>query len=69
MSLIAAAIAVVIALFYRNVAFPLVIVWALVAIAVRQATEPAIVITEIGLAIGLILLTLLTQVRFGQKLR
>jgi hypothetical protein len=69
MSLIAAAIAVVIALFYRNVAFPLVIVWALVAIAVRQATEPAIVITEIGLTIGLILLTLLTQVRFGQKLR
>lgn len=67
MSAIAAAISVVIAIYYQNAAFPLVIVWALIAIAVRQASQPAIVITAMGLAIALGLLTLLTQVRFRQN--
>lgn len=67
--MIAAAIAVLIAIQYRNAAFPLVFIWAFVAIAVRQASEFAIVSTAVGLAIGLAVLILFTQVRFGSKLR
>lgn len=69
MLLIAAAITVVIAIQFRDGAFPLVIVWALMAIAVRQASQPALVTTALGLAIAIAVLILLTQFRFGQKLR
>jgi uncharacterized membrane protein YhaH (DUF805 family) len=67
--LIAAAIAVLIAIRYHDAAFTLVFVWAFIAIAVRQASQPAIVTTATGLAIALAVLILFTQVRFGPKLR
>ena len=63
LSAISAAIAVTITLQYRDIAFPAVIIWALVAIALRQTSQSAILITEIGLAIGLGLLILWMQVR------
>ena len=63
LSAISAAIAATITLQYRDIAFPAVIIWALVAIALRQTSQAAILITEIGLAIGLGLLILWMQVR------
>lgn len=66
---ISAAIAVLITIQYNDVAFTAVIIWALVAISVRQASQPAIAITAIGFAMGLALLILFTQFRFGEKLR
>ena len=63
LSAISAAIAATITLQYRDIAFPAVIIWALVAIALRQTSQSAILITEIGLAIGLGLLILWMQVR------
>lgn len=62
-SAISAAIAATITLQYRDIAFPAVIVWALVAIAIRQVSQAAILITAIGLAIGLGLLILWVQVK------
>lgn len=59
MLLIAAAITGVIILQYRDVAFTGVIVWAFVAVALRQSTQPAIAITALGCAIGLLVLLLL----------
>ncbi|PSB16915.1 tryptophan-rich sensory protein [Phormidesmis priestleyi ULC007] len=63
LSAISAAIAAAITIRYRDVAFPAVIIWALVAIAIRQASQSAILITAIGLAIGLGLLILWVQFR------
>ncbi|QYO64567.1 hypothetical protein [Leptolyngbya sp. 7M] len=44
---------------HREIAFPLVIIWALVAIAVRQTTIPFIVITAIALSFALAVLVFL----------
>lgn len=51
-----AAIAAVVSLQRADMAFVLVIVWAFVAIAVRQANIPLIAVTAGGLAIALVLL-------------
>lgn len=56
MILIAAVISAVIAIRYGDIAFTGVIIWAFVAIAVRQFAQSAILITAIGSAIVLILL-------------
>ena len=63
LSAISAAIAAVITLQYRESAFPAVIIWALVAIALRQTSQSAILIATIGLAIGLGLLILFVQLK------
>lgn len=55
MLVVAAAIAAIVAL-RRDTAFVLVIVWAFVAIAVRQAAQKIIAVPAVGLAIGLVLL-------------
>ncbi len=67
MLLVATAITVMIAIRFREAAFPGVIVWAFVAIAVRQASQPALIITSLGLAIAIAVLILFTQNRFRQK--
>ncbi|MBW4444411.1 MAG: tryptophan-rich sensory protein [Plectolyngbya sp. WJT66-NPBG17] len=59
MILIAAAITAAIAIRYRDIAFTGVIVWAFVAIAIRQSAQFAILITALGSAISLILLLVL----------
>lgn len=59
MILIAAAITCAIVIQYRDVAFTGVIVWAFVAVGIRQAAQPAILITAIGSAIGLLVLLFL----------
>jgi hypothetical protein len=51
-----AAIAATISIQRADIAFVLVIVWAFVAIAVRQANIPVIAVTAGGLAIALIVL-------------
>ncbi|MBD1824779.1 tryptophan-rich sensory protein [Cyanobacteria bacterium FACHB-DQ100] len=56
MILIAAAITAAIVIRYRDVAFTGVIIWALLAIAVRQFAQFAISVTAIGSAIALVLL-------------
>lgn len=66
---IAAAITTTITMRYQDAAFGFVIVWALVAIAVRQAGQPTLSVTAIGLAIALTLLILFTKFQFRQKLR
>lgn len=63
MMVIAAALAAVIAIQHRDVAYPLVIVWALIAIAVRQSSLPLIVIVAVSLAIVLSLLILITYLK------
>ncbi len=63
LSAISAAIAAVITLRYRDIAFPSVIIWALVAIAIRQTNQPIILIPVIGLAIALGLLILFVRFR------
>ena len=61
LSAISAAIAATIALRHHNIAFPCVIIWALVAIALRQANQSLIATASIGLAIGLGLLILFVK--------
>ncbi len=61
LSAISAAIAAVITLRYRDIAFPSVIIWALVAIVLRQTNQATISFPVIGLAIALGLLTLFVQ--------
>lgn len=63
MMTIAAALAALITIQRRDIAYPLVIVWALIAIAVRQSSVPLIVGVAVGLAIGLALLILMTRLR------
>jgi hypothetical protein len=58
-----AAIAATVGIQRADVAFVLVIVWAFVAIAVRQANIPLIAVTAGGLAIALILLLLFNVLR------
>ncbi|MEL7287922.1 MAG: hypothetical protein AAGJ57_11235, partial [Pseudomonadota bacterium] len=53
---ISAAIAAVVALQYGDASFPAVAVWALCAIAIRQATVPPIAFMGVGLAVGLSIL-------------
>jgi hypothetical protein len=61
MMTIAAIIATAIAIQRHDTAYVLVIVWALVAIAIRQANIPLIMITGWGLAIALTVLNLALQ--------
>lgn len=63
MMAIAAVLAALIAVRRRDIAYPLVIVWALIAIAVRQSSIPLIVVTAVGLAIALVLLVLVVRFR------
>lgn len=63
MLLVSGAIALVIALQKRDPVFPLVMVWALVAIAVKQGSDRLILITSLGLAAGLVLAVLGSQLR------
>ncbi len=62
-SAISAAIAATLTWRYRDVAFTSVIIWALVAIAVRQASQSMISMTAIGLAIALGLLILFVRLK------
>jgi len=63
MMITAGLIAALIATRRRDIAYPLVIVWALVAIAVRQSSIPLIVAVAIGVAIGLSILIWVTQLK------
>ncbi len=63
LSAVSAAIAATIALRYRDTAFPAVIIWALVAIALRPTSQSAILLPAIGLAIGPGLLIIWVQVK------
>jgi hypothetical protein len=58
MMLVSAAIAILVTIKRHDTAYTLVIVWALVAIAIRQINMPIIAITGIVVAIGLTLLSL-----------
>lgn len=60
--IIAAAIAAVISVQRRDAAYVLVIAWALIAIAVRQANLLGVAITAIALAIGLVILLFLVNI-------
>lgn len=60
---VSAAIAALIATRHQDVAYTLVIVWALVAIAVRQASQPLISVTTAGLAIALVILITVVKLR------
>ncbi|MEP0858073.1 tryptophan-rich sensory protein [Trichocoleus sp. DQ-U1] len=60
---VAAAIAATITLKRADIAYPSVIIWAFVAIAVRQASQPLIAVTAVGFAIALGLLILWRQLR------
>lgn len=53
MLLVGAAIAAMIAQKRVDVAYPLVIVWAFIAVAMRQIAQPVIAITAGGLALAL----------------
>jgi hypothetical protein len=63
MLIIGAVIAAGIALQRMDIAFPLVIVWAYVAIAIRNANRPLIVWTAVGLAAILALLLVVNGLR------
>jgi hypothetical protein len=60
MMIVAAIVGALVAL-RRDIAYPLVIVWALVAIAVRQAALPLVATVAVGLAVALALLVLWIQ--------
>jgi hypothetical protein len=66
LSAISAVIAAIITIRYHDIAFTSVTIWALVAIAVRQANQPAIAMTATVLAIGLFLLILFVQFKQGK---
>ena len=63
MMVVAAAIATVVSLNRRDSAFVLVIVWALVAVAIRQVNTPLIAISGWAMAIALVVLTLATELK------
>jgi hypothetical protein len=63
MMVVSAVIAAIVMFQRRDLAFPLVIVWALVAIAIRQMTVPLIVTTGILASIGLVLLVLWLELK------
>ncbi|MBW4577511.1 MAG: tryptophan-rich sensory protein [Aphanothece sp. CMT-3BRIN-NPC111] len=60
MLIVGSAIAAVVTTTRTDIAYPLVIIWAIVAIAVRQIAQPLIAVTAGGLAIALGLLVLLS---------
>ncbi|WP_416672782.1 tryptophan-rich sensory protein [Egbenema bharatensis] len=64
---IATAIGAILTLQRRELAYPLVIVWALVAVAIRQSDFAIVSITAIVLAIGLAILTLVNHLGWGRK--
>ncbi|OLP15519.1 hypothetical protein BST81_25795 [Leptolyngbya sp. 'hensonii'] len=68
MMMISAAIATLVAVQRHNIAYTLVIVWALIAIAIRQMNTPLIAATGVALAIGLTLLSLVIQPKPSRKL-
>lgn len=63
MMIVSAALAAVVMVQRRDPAFPLVIVWALVSIAIRQFTVPSIVTTGVLTSIGLVLLVLWLELK------
>ncbi len=67
MMAIASIIAAVISIQRRDTAYVLVIVWALVAIAIRQANIPLIAMTGWGLAIALTILNLANELKPRSK--
>jgi hypothetical protein len=67
MMAIAAVIAAVVSIQRQDTAYVLVIIWALVAIAIRQANIPLIVVTGWGLAIVLMGINLVTQLKPRSK--
>jgi hypothetical protein len=69
MMVIATAIGATLNLQRRDLAYPLVIIWALVAVAVRQIDVASVAIAAIGLAAVLGILTLLTYLGIGSKRR
>jgi hypothetical protein len=69
MMTIAGVIAAVVSMQRRDTAYVLVIVWALVAIAIRQANIPLIAMTGWGLAIVLTMLNLANELKPRSKTR
>lgn len=63
MLLVGAVIAAIVAVQRADVAFTLVIIWAYVAIAIRQAETPTIWVTAIGAAIGLAVLLAFRRIK------
>ncbi|PZV08880.1 MAG: hypothetical protein DCF22_19420 [Leptolyngbya sp.] len=63
MMVVSTAIAVVIITQRHDIAFSLVVVWALIAIAVRQMDTPLIAITGVVMAIALILISAICTYR------
>jgi hypothetical protein len=61
MMIVSAAIATIVTIQRHDIAYTLVIVWALVAIAIRQINLPLIAVTGLVLAIALILLSLVIK--------
>jgi hypothetical protein len=68
MMAIASVIAAVISIQRRDTAYVLVIVWALVAISIRQANTPLIAMTGWGLAIALTVLNLVNELKSRSKI-
>lgn len=62
-----AAIAATVSIHRADIAFVLVIVWAFIAIAVRQANIPLIAITAVGLAIALVFSLVVSVLRQRQS--
>jgi hypothetical protein len=67
MGAIATLISALITIQYHDIAYSGVIIWALVAIAVRQASQFSIAVPMIGFAIALGLLMLFTQIKATPK--
>jgi hypothetical protein len=67
MLLVGGAIAAIVTMQRADIAYPLVFVWAFVAIAVRQIAQPLIVATAGGLAIALALLVSVRVLRRRQR--
>lgn len=67
MLVISGAIAALIALQRRDIAFPLVIIWAFIAIAIRQSAIPSIAGTAIGLSVVLAVLVAIVQFRSSRR--
>jgi len=63
MMIVSTAIAIVITTQRHDIAFSLVVVWALIAIAVRQMDTPLIAITGVVMAIALILISAISTYR------
>jgi hypothetical protein len=64
---IATAIGAILTLQRRDLAYPLVIIWALVAVAIRQSDVAIVAITAIVLAIGLAILTFANYLGWSGK--